>query len=701
MKTLHLFLTAIFFFLLSLNLSAQPNMDNAVINTVKINDHIHMLQWSGAGNMMLLSGKDGNILIDDQFALLTEKINKSIQDISKGSVKYLFNTHFHGDHTGGNENFGNMGATILAHENVRARLMGDGSKVKFFQNPKPAPTIALPVMTFKEGMNVHLNTEDILIFHVDNAHTDGDAVYYLPKSNVLHTGDCFMKDRFPFIDRNSGGSVKGWLAAVSKILAVIDDKTVLIPGHGDLANKKDYQNIREAVATIFDAVKKEFDSGKTIEQITPLKLTQQYDNTFGNGFIKGDALVKTMVDELDDTGWIELINGKDFSDWKPSENKETWSVTGVSNPDNSRGVYQAFGKRSHLFYQGAELKEGFKNFEIDVWVKTFKLANSGINFHTKYQETGWPSGFEIQVNNTHIGEGDYIEYKKEASLYGVRNLYKAFSKDSVWVNIRAKVESNRVQIWLNGMKTVDYIQSETAQSGVRRLGGTGTFSLQGHDVLSKMQYKSFRVRRLPDDARSNVTAPVFGAWHDSLRVWSGRQFAFVDVNPHTEMSPETLTKYVHETGINMAFVKSPSDAAMLNSAQGFPLFKGIKVNIKNLKELPMTTIADYILGESSDVKTAQTLLSSGKINVWSHKGKALNIKDAAVLLDIAKQNNVSIEIDNEMKTPSVEILKLAKSKGCQFTFSGLAPVALFEKSTYVFDAIRGAGLDYKDIYVPK
>ena len=689
MKNLHLLMA---FLILSINLLAQPNMDNAVIKTVKINDHIHMLQWSGAGNMMLLSGKDGNILIDDQFALLTEKINTAIQNTRKGSVKFLFNTHFHGDHTGGNENFGNMGATILAHENVRARLMGDGSKVKFFQNPKPSPEIALPVMTFKEGMNVHLNAEDILIFHVDNAHTDGDAIYYLPKSNVLHPGDCFMKDRFPFIDRNSGGSVKGWLAAVSRVLAVIDDKTVLIPGHGDLANKKDYQNIREAVANIYDAVKKEFDAGKTIEQILATKLTQQYDSNFGSGFIKGDALVKTIVDELDDTGWVELINGKNFSDWKPSENKETWSVT--------EGVYQAFGKRSHLYYQGAELKDGFKNFEIDVWVKTFKLANSGINFHTKYQEIGWPSGFEIQVNNTHIGEGDYIEYKKEASLYGVRNLYKAFAKDSVWVNIRAKVETNRVQIWLNGMKTVDYVQPEAAQSGGRRLGN-GTFSLQGHDVLSKMQYKNFRVRRLPDDARSNMTAPSFGAWYDSLKVWSGRQFAFVDVNPHIEMSPEMLAKYVYETGVNMAFVKSPSDANMLSAAQGLPLFKGIKVTSKNLKDLPTTSIADYVVGESSDVKTAQTLLSSGKINVWTHKGKALNTKNAATLLDIAKQNNVAIEIDNEMKTPSVEVLKMAKSKGLKFTFSGLAPIAQLEKSTYVFDAIKGARLDYKDIYVPK
>lgn len=284
----------------SLSLSAQQNMDDAVIKTIKIKDHIHMLQWGGAGNMMLLSGKDGNILIDDQFAPLSEKINKSIQDVNKGQVRFLFNTHYHGDHSGGNENFANMGATIIAHDNVRARLSGDSTKVKFAKSPTPAPDQALPIITFGEGLNVHLNTEDIIIFHVDNAHTDGDAVFYLPKSNVLHTGDCFMKDRFPFIDRNSGGSVKGWLNAVARILAVIDNTTIVIPGHGDLANKKDYQNIRDAVAGLYDSVKTNFNARKSLEEILALKLTQQYDSNFGSGFIKGDAFITTMFSELND-----------------------------------------------------------------------------------------------------------------------------------------------------------------------------------------------------------------------------------------------------------------------------------------------------------------------------------------------------------------------------------------------------------------
>ena len=391
-------------------------------------------------------------------------------------------------------------------------------------------------------------------------------------------------------------------------------------------------------------------------------------------------------------GWIELINGKDFTDWKASENEGTWSVVD--------GMFQAVGKRSHLFYTGEHLKDGFKNFEMDVWVKTFKLANSGIYIHTQYQQEGWPSkGMEIQVNNTHKGEGDYIELKKSASLYGTRNVYKAFAKDSVWTNVKAKVVSNRVQIWINGLKTVDYVQPEPLPSGVKALS-KGTFCLQGHDVLSKMQYKSFKVRRLPDDARSDVKAPTLGVWYDSLKVWQNRQIAFIDLNPHSVMTATDLAKYVYQTGINVALVKTPAEIGTLAAAKNLPLFTGIKVNTKTIKALKATK-ADYVVGESTDLKSAQTLLASGKINIWAHKSAALNVQNAEALLDLAKKNNVAIEIDNEAKTPSIDVLKLAKSKGCKFTFSGLIPAAKLETSMYVIDALKGAGLDYKDLYVPK
>lgn len=277
---------------------AQANMDNAVISTIKINDHMHMLQWAGAGNMLLLSGKDGNILIDDQFGPLAEKINVAIQAVNKGNVKFLFNTHYHGDHSGGNENFAKMGATILAHDNVRARLAADQRIINFAQPQKAAPEAAWPVITFGNGLNVHLNEEDVIVFHVDNAHTDGDALYYFPKSNVLHTGDCFMKDRFPFIDRNSGGSVEGWINGVSRAINMIDDETVIIPGHGDLANKSDYKAVRDAVMTLRDKIKSQVKAGKDLEQIRALNISKEFDSNFGSGFIKSDAMVTTIFKDL-------------------------------------------------------------------------------------------------------------------------------------------------------------------------------------------------------------------------------------------------------------------------------------------------------------------------------------------------------------------------------------------------------------------
>lgn len=400
---------------------------------------------------------------------------------------------------------------------------------------------------------------------------------------------------------------------------------------------------------------------------------------------------KVTEEKTNEEGWIELINKKDFKGWRSSETKGTWTVT-------PEGYFQAVGKRSHLFYEGEHLQDGFKNFELEVQVKTFKLANSGIYFHTEYQETGWPTkGMEIQVNNTHIGEGDYIELKKMASLYGVRNLYKSFGHDGEWMTIKARVESNHVQIWLNGLKTVDYLQPEKTFS-VKRLS-KGTFCLQGHDSLSKMQYRSFKVRRLPDNEHSNAVIPELGAWHDSLVVWQGKQFAFIDLNPATSLSAKQTTDYLYQTGINVAFVKNSSTAKDLNSAKNFPLFTGLKINLLN-QNVENGLKADFVIGESMDENSAMALLSSKKINIWSDKSGVLTTSNADELLDLAKRNNVAIEIDNINRRPSIEVIKKAKEKGCRFSFSGLSPVATMAKSVYVLDVLREARLSYKDQYIP-
>jgi Domain of Unknown Function (DUF1080) len=395
--------------------------------------------------------------------------------------------------------------------------------------------------------------------------------------------------------------------------------------------------------------------------------------------------------------WIELYNGKDFTGWKAAtENDSTWTITD--------GMMQAHGKRCHLFYVGDQLKDGFKNFELIAQVKTHRLANSGIYFHTQYQAEGWPSkGFEIQVNNSHIGEGDYREYKKTGSLYSVRNIYQTFTPDSVWYETRALVEGKHVQIWVDGMKTVDYIEPENPlMHGLdsAHLISMGTFALQGHDVKSKTQYKSIKVRRLPDTTPSYIS-PKMSPWYDSMTVLQGRQFAFIDLNSNTALSADSLLSDYYMYGINVSVVKTPGSAGELSGLAKQPVFKGIKVNFKNIKEITPMAKADYIIGESTTLKEATDLLGSGKINIWSHHGDALTIKNAGTLIALASKNNVAIEIDNEAKTPTMDVIALAKSKGCRFTFANLVPVSKLEKSTYVFDVIKGAKLAYRDEWVPK
>ncbi len=382
-------------------------------------------------------------------------------------------------------------------------------------------------------------------------------------------------------------------------------------------------------------------------------------------------------------GWVELINNRDFSEWQPSEHKSTWSVVD--------GMYQAYGKRSHLYYKGPELKDGFKNFEIDATLRTFKLANSGIIFHSSYLEVGWARGMEIQVNNTHIGEGDFVELKKIASLYGHRNVYKSFTRDNEWINIKARVANNHVQVWLNGLKTVDYVYAGKM--------GQGTFALQGHDSLSRVQYKSFKVKRLPDDLPTQQ-APVLGTWADSIRKYQSQQYAFIDLNPQGQMSAADYSKYTYETGINVAQVKLPLAGKTVNFDEGFPLFYGLKVMTGNLKFLGNQS-ADYVVGESKNLKSADQLLSSGKIQIWAHTGPGLTSENVGPLLDQAKKNNVAIEINNTAQSPSIEILKMAKAKGLKFTYSGLVPAMKMQSSGYVFKAIREVGITYKDLYIPK
>lgn len=263
-----------------------------VITTKKITDQIYMLRGKG-GNIGLFVGEDGAFMIDDQFATITPKIIAAIKKITDKPVKYLVNTHWHGDHTGGNENMQKQGAVIVSHENVRKRMSVDAlvrGKTK-----EASPKEALPVLTFTKDMMFHLNGEDILISHVHNAHTDGDAHIYFTNSNVIHMGDTYFQGKFPYIDIDSGGSINGYIASAEKAILMSDDETVIIPGHMNLSNKKELISFKNMLVVVRDRVKKAIDLGKNLEEVKADKsITEGYVKDFNWGFIN-DEKFRTSV----------------------------------------------------------------------------------------------------------------------------------------------------------------------------------------------------------------------------------------------------------------------------------------------------------------------------------------------------------------------------------------------------------------------
>ena len=272
-------------------MEAFQKMDDVKIEIIPVSDHISMLIGQG-GNIGVLTGPDGTLMIDDQFAPLSDKIMTALKGLGSDNVRFLVNTHFHGDHTGGNVNFQNSGALILAHDNVRKRLKEDE------KNPEGK---GLPVVTFDKDLTLHLNNNDILVTHVHNAHTDSDAMVYFPQDNVLHTGDTFFNGMFPYIDLKSGGSVAGDIEAGEKGLLLINKNTKIIPGHGKLANYQEYKGYLDMLKSIRDNVQKAIASGKSRDEvIKDEELTGKYytDAAVKDGFINGPKIRETFYDSL-------------------------------------------------------------------------------------------------------------------------------------------------------------------------------------------------------------------------------------------------------------------------------------------------------------------------------------------------------------------------------------------------------------------
>ena len=274
----------------------QRNFDAVQIKTTQVADGLYMLEGEG-GNIGVSAGEDGVFLIDDQFAPLTPKILAAVKAISDKPVRFLMNTHWHGDHVGGNENLGKAGVVIIAHDNVYKRMSVGGAIQLLKQNYAPYPKAALPTVSFSQAATFHLNGDDVTSIHLPPAHTDGDSFVRFTKANVIHTGDVFAAYRYPFIDVESGGSVKGILRAVDQMLPMIDDKTKVIPGHGGISGKKDVLAYRKMIATVISKVEPMAKSGKTLQQVIDAKPTREFDEEWGK-FRKPEVFVEIVYNGL-------------------------------------------------------------------------------------------------------------------------------------------------------------------------------------------------------------------------------------------------------------------------------------------------------------------------------------------------------------------------------------------------------------------
>src|SRR5260221_7259818 len=263
------------------------------VKVQKVSGTVYMLEGAG-GNIGASIGEEGIVIVDDEYLPLADKIEAALKGMTDKPIKFILNTHWHGDHTGGNPHFGEK-APIIAQENVRQRL-ASGGKTRF-EETKPAPKVALPIITFEKDVTVHLNGEDIRAIHFPNGHTDGDSVIFFPQANVVHMGDDFFNGTFPFIDLDNGGSVQGMIAGDEKVLAEVPDDVKIIPGHGPLGTKDDLRKFVNVLKETSAAVEAGIKKGKTVDQLKQEKVLAKWDS-WGQSFIKTDMFVEVLYDSL-------------------------------------------------------------------------------------------------------------------------------------------------------------------------------------------------------------------------------------------------------------------------------------------------------------------------------------------------------------------------------------------------------------------
>src|SRR3984893_11810856 len=285
-------------FLFSLASAQNQDFSKVQIKVTKVAGDVYMLEGAG-GNIGASVGEDGIVIVDDQFAPLADKIQAALKGITDKPVRFIINTHFHGDHTGGNAYFQKQ-APIIAQDNVRKRLEaggGAGNGGSVHMDTKPAPHDALPIITFDHDVTVHLNGEDIRSLYFPAGHTDGDSIIFFPHSNVVHMGDDFVTYGFPFIDVESGGSIDGMIDAVDKVIAQLPADVKVIPGHGPVSSLDDVRAYETMLKGTREAVQKALQEGKTLDQMKQAKLLDPWKK-YSSGFVNADAFLETLYNSL-------------------------------------------------------------------------------------------------------------------------------------------------------------------------------------------------------------------------------------------------------------------------------------------------------------------------------------------------------------------------------------------------------------------
>ena len=267
------------------------------IKVIPISGGVYMLEGAG-GNIGLSVGDDDAFLVDDQYAPLTPKIRAAIATLTQKPVRFLLNTHWHSDHSGGNENMKGAGAIIVAQENTRRRMGTEQFLEAFKQRVPASPAAALPVITFTEAMTFYVNGDSVRATHVRNAHTDGDVLVVFQKANVIHMGDTFFNGAYPFIDVSTGGSARGTIVAADRALAMSNAQTRFIPGHGPLGNRADLIAYRNVVKTVTDRVARHIAQGRTLKQVLAAKPSAEFDAKWGTGFIKPEPFITILYSSL-------------------------------------------------------------------------------------------------------------------------------------------------------------------------------------------------------------------------------------------------------------------------------------------------------------------------------------------------------------------------------------------------------------------